>query len=83
MSLNIKDAETHALAQALAQATGETMTRAVKQALREQLARVRNKRTRRNTAEDLMAIGRRCAAQLKRKPIDHATLLYDERGLPR
>ena len=30
MSLNVKDPEAHRLAQAIAQATGETMTRAVR-----------------------------------------------------
>ena len=40
MALNIKDGETHRLAQELAKATGETMTRAVTNALREQLKRV-------------------------------------------
>jgi hypothetical protein len=32
-------------------------------------------------AEDLLAIGRRCAATLKSKPVEHAPLLYDDRGL--
>jgi len=33
--------------------------------------------------DEMLAIGSRCAATLKGKPIDHGTLLYDERGLPR
>ena len=37
VSLNIKDPEAHQLAQDLAAATGETMTRAVTEALRERL----------------------------------------------
>lgn len=37
MSLNVKDAEAHELARALAKETGETMTRAVTEALREPL----------------------------------------------
>lgn len=83
MSLNIKDPEAHRLAQALAQETGETMTRAVTEALRERLARVRSHRPPEATVEDLLAIGRRCAASLKGKPVDHGALLYDEQGLPR
>lgn len=39
MTLNIKDPEAHKLARKLADRTGETMTRAVTEALRERLAR--------------------------------------------
>ena len=35
------------------------------------------------TVAELLAIGRRCAAALKGPAIDHAALLYDERGLPK
>ena len=83
MTLNIKDPQAHKLAQAIAQETGETMTRAVTEALRERLERLHRRRKREATVEDLLAIGRRCAATLKGKPVDHAELLYDERGLPR
>jgi hypothetical protein len=34
------------------------------------------------TVAKLLAIGRQCAAALKGPAIDHAVLLYDERGLP-
>lgn len=81
--LNIKDAEAHTLATSLARQTGETLTRAVKEALRERLARVERSRKASSTANDLLTIGRRCAATLKRKPVDHAVLLYDDRELPR
>ena len=83
MTLNIKDRETHQLAQELAKETGETMTRAVTNALREQLKRVRAQRSATMLARDLVTIGRRCAQTLKRKPVDHAELLYDDRGVPR
>ncbi len=83
MTLNIKDPEAHKLAQAIAQQTGETMTHAVKQALRERLERLGRHRKPEATVEELMAIGRRCAATLKGKLIAHAELLYDEHGLPR
>jgi antitoxin VapB len=83
MPLNIKDPEAHKLAHAIVQETGETMTRAVTEALRERLARIRCSRKPEATTEDLLAIGRRCAATLKGKPVGHAALLYDERGLPR
>lgn len=83
MTLNIKDPEAHKLAQALAQQTGETMTRAVTEALRERLARLNLNQKRKTAASDLLAIGRRCAATLKGRPIDHSSLLYDDHGLPK
>lgn len=83
MSLNIKDPEAHRLAHQLAKETGETMTRAVTQALRECLARVRRQRRPETTATELIAIGRRCAATLKGRPTDHADLLYNDRGIPK
>ena len=83
MALNIKDPRAHELAQALAKETGETMTRAVTEALRERLERVRRGRHPEARADELLAIGRRCAKTLKREPVDHATLLYDDRGIPR
>jgi antitoxin VapB len=83
MTLNIKDPEAHELARKLAERTGETMTRAVTEALRERLARLTRAEKQGTAADDLLAIGRRCAATLKGKPVDHGSLLYDERGLPK
>jgi antitoxin VapB len=83
VTLNIKDPEAHELARKLAHKTGETMTRAVTEALRERLARVNREHQQSTAAEDLLAIGRRCAASLKGKALDHATLLYDDQGLPK
>ncbi len=83
MTLNIKDPEAHQLARKLAEQTGETLTRAVTEALRERLARLTRAQTPEATADDLLAIGRRCAATLTGKPVDHGSLLYDERGLPK
>ena len=83
MSLNIKDSEAHKLALTLAEQTGETITKAVKVALQERLARVRRAKKPGVKAAELLAIGRRCASNLKKPPVDHDTLLYDEKGLPR
>jgi len=83
MSLNIKDPAAHALAQALAEETGETMTQAVTEAIRERLERVRKRRMPDATVTDLLSIGRRCARLVRRKPVNHAEVLYDEHGLPR
>lgn len=76
MTLNIKDPAAHALARQLAKETGETMTHAVTEAIRERLERVRLQRRSAATAADLLAIGRRCASTLKGQPVDHGTLLY-------
>jgi antitoxin VapB len=83
MSLNIKDPEAHQLAQALAKATGESMTRAVTVALRERLDRVKKSREAAALATDLLAIGRDCASHLQGPDIDHGDFLYDEQGLPK
>jgi antitoxin VapB len=85
MSLNIKDSEAHRLAGELARLTGESMTRAVTEAIRERLERERRRRGARSLSAELLAIGRRCAAHISRPAhsSDHADLLYDERGLPK
>jgi antitoxin VapB len=83
MSLNIKDPEAHKLAQRLAEETGETMTQAVTDALREKLSRVRRAKRSKATAEELRAIARRFRRHLTGPVEDHGTLLYDEKGLPK
>jgi antitoxin VapB len=82
MSLNIKDPEAHRLAQQIARATGETMTRVVTEALRERLARL-ERQSARASVEELLAIAKRAASHVKRPYVDHAEFLYDEHGLPR
>jgi len=80
MSLIIKNEETHRLAQELAQITGESMTAAVTEAVRERLDRVKRK----GMAQRIMKIAKESAALLKGNPLpDHAELLYDEKGLPK
>ncbi|HEV2359774.1 MAG TPA: type II toxin-antitoxin system VapB family antitoxin [bacterium] len=84
MGFNIKNDEAHRLAKKLAGLTGESMTAAVTEALRERLERVRREKDG-NLAERLLAIGKKTAAHLREpfRSADHAELLYDERGLPR
>jgi antitoxin VapB len=84
MSLNIKSEEAHRLAQELARLTGESMTAAVTQAVRERLDRVRREQAV-GLADRLLAIGKDCASRLREpfRSVDHGDLLYDERGLPR
>lgn len=84
MSLNIKNEQAHKLAHQLARLTGENMTEAVTTAIRERLARIRNRRGS-GLAERLSRIGKDCAGRLKEpfRSADHGDLLYDENGLPR
>jgi len=83
MSLNVKDPEAHKLAQLLAKETGETLTAAVTQALRERLDRILRQRKKEAMLADIIEIGRRGAALFQGPPVDHAELLYDEKGLPK
>jgi antitoxin VapB len=82
MTLNVKDPEAHRLAQAIAQATGETMTHVVTEALRERYERLQSRRGK-ASVEELLAIAKRASAHVKRPYLDHAEYLYDERGLPK
>lgn len=82
MSLNVKDPEAHRLAQAIARETGETLTCAVTEALRERYERLHN-RNAEALAADIRAIADRAAAHIKGPYLDHADYLYDEHGLPK
>lgn len=82
MSFNIKDPETDKLARELARETGETMTGAVKEAIRQRLEQVR-KTKKKASAEELMEIAQRFAKHVRGTPVDHDELLYDEYGLPK
>ena len=84
MGMNIKNKEAYQLTKQLAKFTGESLTTAVTEAVRERLARVLRARGV-DLAECLLVIGRDCAAHLKKpfRTIDHDKMLYDERGLPK
>jgi antitoxin VapB len=82
MSLNIKNEKTHRLAQELARATGESMTAAVSEAIRERLERVRGK-SKKGMAEKLMKIARASGPLWKKPYVSIDELLYDEKGLPK
>jgi antitoxin VapB len=82
VNLNVKDPEAHRLAQAIAQATGETITHAVTEALRERYERLQ-RRDPEALAADIRAIADRAAAHIKRPYLDHAEFLYDKHGLPK
>jgi antitoxin VapB len=84
MGLNIKNPNTYKLVEELAGLTGENMTEAVTEAVRERLDRLRRQRGA-GLADRLLQIGKNCAPRLKEpfRSIDHGDLLYDEKGLPR
>ena len=84
MSMNIKNKEAHRLARQLTKLTGESLTAAVTQAVRERVERVRGAQGA-GLAERLLAIGQDCAAHLKEpyRGLDHGEMLYDDRGLPK
>lgn len=84
MALNIKNPSTYKLVEELAGLTGENMTEAVTEAVRERLDRLRRQRGA-GLADRLLQIGKDCAPRLKEpfRSIDHGDLLYDEKGLPR
>jgi antitoxin VapB len=81
MSLNIKNEVTHRLAQELAAATGESLTTAVTEAVRERLVRVKSK----GMKDRIMKIAKECAPRWKEpfRSVDHGELLYDKKGLPK
>ena len=83
MAISIKDPETDELARRLAKETGESLTEAIRLAVRERLERELRRGD--GLAERLLEIGRRCAGTLggTYDSADHAALLYDEKGLPR
>jgi len=84
MSLNIKNEETHRLARELAKLTGESMTAAVNEAIRERLERVRGK-SKEDMVDRIMKIAEECGPRWKEpyRSMDHGDLLYDEKGLPK
>lgn len=84
MALNIKNEEAQKLAHDLSKLTGETLTAAVTEAVRERLERVQRARGA-GLADRLLRIGKECAAHLTEpfRSAEHGDILYDDRGLPR
>ena len=72
------------MARELARLTGESMTVAVNEAIRERLERVRGK-SKDDIVEQIMKIAEECGPLWKEpyRSIDHGDLLYDEKGLPK
>jgi len=85
MALNIKNEETCDLAKKLAGMTGESLTAAITDALREKVERLQQKKNKKAQAEELLMIGQRCANHIKESAssLDHGDILYDKHGLPK
>lgn len=85
MSLNIKNPEAHRLATELSKLTGETLTDAVTQALREKVERLRSKKFDQKKFDAIMRIARDAASRMspETKALDIDEFLYDENGLPK
>lgn len=83
MAINIKHAEAEELVKRLTQLTGENKTQAIIESLRERLTRERRRRERGVLSEELLEIGRRCAAHGRGDLMSQDDFLYDELGLPR
>ncbi len=83
--INIKNKETYRLAQELSRLTGENMTQAVNQAIRERLDRLNMSRqkSRRHRLEEILAIADQCAALPELDPRHPDEILYNEQGLPK
>jgi antitoxin VapB len=83
MPLNIKNAEVDRLARELSEKTGESITEVVLKALRDRLVREEGRNLVRPLKDEILAIGRRCAAlpDIDQRPQDEI-LGYDSIGVP-
>lgn len=84
MALSLKDPETDSLARQVASLTGETLTQAVRRALRERLRQEKLKRGEGpELAKALGEIAKRCAAlPVLDDRSEDEILGYDENGIP-
>ncbi len=84
MALNIRNPETEELAATLAELTGESKTRAVTEALKERIDRVRRgRRDRQRVLDRLNEIAKHCASLPVLDDRSPEEMLYGEDGLPR
>jgi antitoxin VapB len=85
LPMSIKSAEAHRLARELPQSRGVSITNVVTEALREKLQREKHRGVAKSLSAELLEIGKRCAAHIKRptKFSHHAGMLCDQDGLPR
>lgn len=82
MAINIKDPETDAAARELARVTGETLTEAVRRAIRERHTRVMQQQRRRRAAGKAQSYLERAQRLPKLDETSLEDLLYGDDGLP-
>jgi len=85
MGISIKNPETERLARKLAELTGESMTMAVTEALREKVLRLQRENSRENRIRRMTELAKQIGDRLIEpyKSADHGDILYDEMGLPK
>ncbi len=84
MALSIKHPEADRLARQLAERTGESLTDAIINALRERLRREAGRTRGPRLRDEIRAIRRRCAAlPVRDRRSPDAILGYDDHGMPR
>ncbi len=83
--LNIKNKETCRLAKELSRLTGEKVTQAVTQAIRERLDKLNmsKQKSRQHRLKEILSIADKCAALPEIDPRRPDEILYDEHGLPK
>jgi antitoxin VapB len=84
MAISLKDPEAEQLARALSASTGESLTLAIKIAIKDRLQRLpQQSHGKEALVEELMAMGRRCAAAPVLDGRSSEEILgYDAHGLP-
>lgn len=83
MSFSIKDQKTDTLVRELADLTGESITEAVFQSVKERLERLKIKDAAYSLAQELDAIALHCASLPLQDPRSLEEVIgYDEEGLP-
>lgn len=82
MALNIKDPEADRLARRLARLTGESITQAVKEAIRLRIDTEARRRNRARVLERARRIVAQSAPHAGPPAEDYTAFLYDDDGLP-
>ena len=80
--LNIKSDDAYRLASELAELTGENLTTAVTEALRERLERARKAQDIEAKVERMMTAAREIRAHMREPVSSDHSFLYDDNGLP-
>jgi antitoxin VapB len=82
MQLNIKSDDAYALASELAALTGESLTTAVTEAIRQRLDRERASRAKEDKVKRMLALATEMRAHIREPASSDHSWLYGEDGLP-